>query len=452
MNHSRLTAAVFFLAEALSLHAANWEMWRGQNNSGMAAGTAPTTWSADQNVNWTAEIPGLGHSTPLVWEDRIFVTTAVPTESLATVAERNAQIARQEGAESGRGRARGRRAGRNAGTAAGAEHRFLVIAFDRETGRKVWERNPITARPHEGYHRRYGSFASPSPVTDGERLFVPFGSRGLYAYDLEGNLLWEKDYGVRMQMAGRFGEGRSPALNGGTLLTVFDHQGQSFVSALDKRTGKEVWRRDRDERSSWSLPLITEFGGRTQAIVSASGKIRSYDLETGEVIWECAGLGSNVIPAVVRDRDMVYAMSGHRDPNLLAIRLGGEGDITDSDHVIWTNQRGNSYTASAVLNEGILYVVTDRGLISAFDATTGEPHYRQQRLPNPYSLKASPIGADGKLYVATEQGDVVVVKLGPTYEVLAVNSIEGETFISSPVIADGEIYLRGRNTLYAVSD
>ena len=281
---------------------------------------------------------------------------------------------------------------------------------------------------------------------------MPFGSRGLYAYDLEGNLLWEKDYGVRMQMAGRFGEGRSPALNGGTLLTVFDHQGQSFVSALDKRTGKEVWRRDRDERSSWSLPLITEFGGRTQAIVSASGKIRSYDLETGEVIWECAGLGSNVIPAVVRDRDMVYAMSGHRDPNLLAIRLGGEGDITDSDHVIWTNQRGNSYTASAVLNEGILYVVTDRGLISAFDATTGEPHYQQQRLPNPYSLKASPIGADGKLYVATEQGDVVVVKLGPTYEVLAVNSIEGETFISSPLIADGEIYLRGRNTLYAVSD
>lgn len=452
MDRSRLTAAAVVLSGALSLHAGNWQMWRGRNNSGMAAGTAPTTWSADKNIKWTADIPGLGHSTPLVWDDRIFVTTAVPTESLAAAAERNAQIAREGAAEVGQRGVRRRRAGRSAGTAAGVEHRFLVLAIDRETGRRIWERNPTTTRPHEGYHRRYGSFASPSPVTDGERLYAPFGSRGLYTYDLDGNLLWEKDFGVPMRMAGTFGEGRSPALHGETLLLVFDQQGQSFISALDKRTGKQLWRRDRDERSSWSQPLITEFDGRTQAIISASGKIRSYDLETGDVIWECAGLGSNVIPAVIRDGEIIYAMSGHRDPNLLAIRLGGEGDITDSDHVIWTNQRGNAYTPSAVLNEGILYVVTDRGLISAFDAKTGEPHYQQQRLPNPYSLKASPVGADGRLYVATEQGDVVVVKMGQAYEVVAINPIDGETFIGSPVIADGEIYLRGRNTLYAVSD
>ena len=170
------------------------------------------------------------------------------------------------------------------------------------------------------------------------------------------------------------------------------------------------------------------------------------------MIWESAGLGSNAIPAVIREGDVVYAMTGHRNPNLLAIRLGGEGDITDSDHVLWTNQRGNPYTASPVIHDGILYLVTDRGLISALDATTGEPHYQQQRLPNPYSLKASPIGADDKLYIATEQGDVVVVKMGPTYEALATNTIEGEYFIGSPIIVDGEIFLRGQTKLYAISN
>ena len=162
-------------------------------------------------------------------------------------------------------------------------------------------------------------------------------------------------------------------------------------------------------------------------------------------------MGPNTIPAVVRDGDIVYAMSGYRDPNLLAIRLGGEGDLTDSDYIVWTNERGNSYTASPVIHDGTLYFVTDNGMLSAFDAKTGKPHYKQQRLPEPYSLKASPVGADGRLYIATEQGDVVVVKMGPTYEVLATNTIEDEFFIGSPVIADGVIFLRGRNKLYAIS-
>lgn len=320
-----------------------------------------------------------------------------------------------------------------------------------DTGETAWERTAAVATPHEGHHRRYGSFASISPVTDGERVYASFGSRGIYAYDLDGNLQWEKDYGIQFQMAGRFGEGRSPTVHGDSLLLVFDHQGDSFITVLDKRTGEERWRRGRAERTSWSQPLVTEHDGRAQAIVSASGKIRSYDLESGDVIWECAGLGSNVIPAVVRDGDVVYAMSGHRDPNLLAIRLGGEGDITDSELVLWSNQRGNSYTPSPVVHGGTLYFVSDRGLMTALDASTGEPHYQQQRLPGSHSLKASPIGADGKLYVATEQGEVLVIRMGPTPEVLATNSIEEEIFIASPVIAGGEILLRGRSTVYAVS-
>lgn len=488
MNRSRLLASLALLSAGLLLQAGDWSRWRGPHNNGMAEGSAPLTWSATENIKWTAEVPGRGHSTPVVWGDRIFLTTAVPTEPVTEAAAEGSAGGRGRGGPGGRmtpemraraleltggkplaelsqqerrevlrklrgaGGGAPRGGGRGNGAAAGVEHTFLVLAFDRRTGEKLWERNPVTVAPHEGYHRQYGSFASNAPVTDGELLYAFFGSRGVYAYDLDGNLKWKKDYGIQMQMVLAFGEGIAPALSGDTLVLVFDHQGQSFISAVDKRTGEERWRQDRDESRNWSQPLITEYGGRTEVIVAAPGKVRSYDLETGKTIWECAGLGPNTIPAVVREGDVVYAMSGYRDPNLLAIQLGGEGDLTDSDHVLWTNQRGNSYTASPVIHDGILYFVTDRGMVSAVNARTGEAHYQQQRLPEAYSLKASPVGADGRLYVATEQGDVVVLKLGPSYEVLATNTIGDEFFIGSPVIVDGEIFLRGRNRLYAISD
>ncbi len=473
---------------------AHWHQWRGPSNTGMAVTDAPLHWSDTENIRWRAEIPGRGHSTPVVWGDRIFVTTAVPTAPIPEAAgggpgggpppavqarvreltggkevselsedERREvfQKIRQEfggpggpgargpGGPGGPGGRPGR--GPGGGTAAGVEHRFLVMAFDRNTGKKLWERAAVTAKPPEGYHRQYGSFASNSPVTDGERLFAFFGSRGLFAYDLDGNLLWKKDFGVQMQMRLAFGEGVAPALGGETLVLLFDHEGDSFITALDKKTGKERWRASRDEISNWAQPLVTEYNGRWQAIVSAPNRVRSYDLLTGEVIWECGGLGQNTIPAVVREGDVVYAMSGWREPNLLAIKLGGEGDLTGSDHVLWTHQRGNPYTASPVIHDGILYLLTDRGMLSALNAKTGEPYYLQQRLPKTYSFKASPVGAGGKLYVASEEGDVVVVKMGPSYEVLATNTIKDEFFIASPVIVEGEIFLRGKNTLYCVS-
>ena len=497
MNRLRLVPTFLFIGFAVSLPAANWDRWRGLDNSGMASGEAPLRWSSTEHIKWAADIPGRSSSTPIVWGDRLFLTTAIPVETPGeSVAETPAPEtrSRRQGRPAGgepapltrgmrtrirelsggkdlselsrderreimrqvRRDARGPRDQR--GPEVGqrgaeiAEHRFVVMALDRNTGEVIWERAPIVTRPHEGFHRRYGSFASSSPVTDGNLVFACFGSRGIYAYDMDGNLVWKKDYGIKLRMANAFGEGRSPTLHGDTLLLVHDHQGDSFISALDKRTGEELWRRSRDERSAWSQPLVLEHDGQTQAIVAASGKIRSYDLESGEVIWECAGLGSNAIPAIVRAGDVVYAMSGHRDPNLLAIRLGGKGDITDSDFVLWTNQRGNSYSASPVIDQGILYFVTDRGLMSALDAKTGKPHYQQRRLPGTYSLKASPIGAGGRLYIATEQGDVVVVGMGPEFEVLATNTIEEEFFMASPVVVDGEMFLRGRNRLYAISN
>lgn len=395
-----------------------WLQWRGPHNNGVAASDAPLSFSATENVKWRIPIPGKGHSTPVIAGGRLFLTTAV----------------RSEGADA----------------FGAAPYDFVVLAIDAETGREVWRQTAISATPHEGYHRRYGSFASNPPVTDGKILIAHFGSRGVYAYDLDGQPLWKKDLG-RMHMRNAFGEGMAPVLHGDALVLQNDHEGESYITVLDKRTGQERWRAERDERSSWAQPIVVEVAGRKQ-VVTSSTRVRSYDLETGALIWEAGGLGSNAIPAVVNvNGEMVIAMTGHREPNLLAIRLGGEGDLTgDPKYVQWTNQRGNSYTASPVLHDGILYFVTDRGLVSAFEAATGEKHYHQQRLPATYSFKASPVATHGKLYLASEQGDVIVLKLGQEYEVLAVNEMGDEMFVSSPIIAGGNLYLRSQDELFCI--
>jgi len=398
---------------------AHWPQWRGPFFNGMARGDAPSVWSDTNNVKWKTEIPGRGFSTPAIWGDRIFVTTAIPT-----------------------------------GTGAGpvVEQRFEVLSLDRRTGKILWQKTAKIATPHEGYHRAYGSFASNSPVTDGRYVYASFGSRGIYAYDFNGKLIWEKDLGVQMKMRLAFGEGAAPLLFGDRLFIVFDHEAESFMVALDKRNGKELWRASREERSSWSTPLAVEHDGRTEIIVSATNRVRSYDPATGKVLWESAGLGANVIPVPVHQNGVVYVMSGYRDPKLMAIKLGRQGDLTGSDAIVWSHTRGLAYTASPVLYEGKLYVVTDNGMVSAFNATTGQPYYAQTRLPKSYNLKASPVGANGKLYLATEDGDVVVVKMGEKFEVLATNTLTDQVFIATPVIAAGELYLRSQNTLFCIAE
>ena len=410
----------------------DWPRWRGPNNDGMARGDAPLEWNDTKNIAWRATIPGRGHSSPVIWGDKIFLTTAVPAGDAPA-----SQV--QQG--SGRG------AGGGAG--AGREHKFIVLCLNRHTGKVIWERVAKSATPHEGYHGKYGSFASNSPVTDGKHLYAFFGSRGLYKYDLNGNLVWQKDF-PPMRMRLQFGEGSPTSLDGDTLYLKFDQEEGSYMVAIDKNSGKELWRVSRDELSSWSPPLVVTHNGRKQLVVSASTRVRSYDPATGKLIWETAGLGSNVIPAPVTANNMVYVMSGHREPNMLAVRLGREGNLTGTDAIAWTNDRGNSYSASPVLHDDKLYFVSDNGMISCLNALTGEPYYRQQRLPKPYTLKSSPVGANGKLYVSTESGDVVVVKMGENYEVLAINTLADQMFISTPAIAGGSIYLRGPETLYCI--
>lgn len=422
---------------------AHWTQWRGPFFNGMAATDAPAQWSDTQNIKWKTPLPGRGFSTPVVWGNKIFLTTAIPTASAP------APNAAPEAAGGGGGRRAG---GPGGGAGGGIEHQFVVMALDRATGKPLWQKTAKTATPHEGYHRQYGSFASNSPVTDGKYVWAFFGSRGLYCYDLNGKLIWEKDFGVQMKMRLQFGEGGAPALHGNTLVLLFDHDGDSFLVALDKTTGKEIWRNARTEKSTWTTPLIFEHGGRAQVVVSATQKVRSYDLATGKLIWECGGLGVNVIPQPIYHEGVVYVMSGYVNPKLLAIRLGKEGDLTDTQDVLWSQTRGLSYTASPVLHEGKLYTLTDNGMLSVFNAKTGEPYYHQQRLPKPYNFKASPVGANGKLYLASEDGDVLVLRLGEKYEVLATNTLAEQTFIASPIVVEGELFLRSQNQLFCISE
>ena len=431
-----MTRSAALLLTLITFTASNddWFRWRGPNDDGRARRDVPTTWSDTKNVAWRAAIPGRGFSSPVIWGDKIFLTTAVPSGAPAPAPAATTQ--------------QGRR-GPGGGAGAGQEHKFVVLCLNRQTGKVLWERVAKVATPHEGYHHQYGSFASNTPVTDGQHVYAFFGSRGLYKYDLNGKLVWSKEF-PPMRMRLGFGEGVAPVIDDNTIYLKFDQEQGSYLIALDKRDGKELWRAAREEVSSWSPPLVLTHNGRKQVIVSASTKVRSYDPATGKVIWEVAGLGSNVIPAPVTTNGLVYVMSGHRDPNLLAIRLGREGDLTGTDAVVWTNNRGNSYTASPVLHDNKLYFVTDSGMLSCLNARTGEPYYHQQRLPKPYNFKASPVGANGKLYLATEEGEVVVVKMGEKYEVLATNTLADQTFIATPAVAGGSLYLRSQEALYCI--
>jgi outer membrane protein assembly factor BamB len=341
----------------------------------------------------------------------------------------------------------------NGATVPGVMHRFLVIAFDRQTGKVVWQKVAREEAPHEAAHRENGTYASASAVTDGEVLIASFESRGIYAYDLDGNLIWQKDLGDKL-MRSQFGEGSTPALHGDTLVHVWDQQGgQSFVVALDKRTGEEKWRRDRAEIDTWATPLIVEVNGRTQVITPATEQLKSYDLETGDVVWETAGLTMNAIPSPVVVDNIAILMSGFRGNSLKAIDLTkAKGDITGADAIVWTHDRDTPYVPSPLLYDGLLYMLkSNSGILTLFDAKTGQTHYGPQRIEGLAEVFSSPVGAAGRVYITDRSGSTAVLKHGTTYEVVAANSID-DGVDASPAVADGDIYLRSHNFLYCISE
>jgi outer membrane protein assembly factor BamB len=332
-------------------------------------------------------------------------------------------------------------------------HQYKVLALNRADGKVLWERTAREETPHEASHQDNGTWASASAVTDGQHVIASFESRGIFCYDMNGTLVWQKDLGDK-KMRNEFGEGSTPALHGDTLVVVWDHfvPGESFIVALNKRTGEERWRVKRDEIDTWATPAIVEEGGRTHVIVPGMNRLRSYDLATGAVLWETAGLTMNPIPSPVVGDGMVFATSGFRGNSLKAIKLeGAKGDITGTPHVVWTLDRDTPYVPSPLLYNGVLYILkTNNGLLSAFDAKTGKAHYQVQRIEKAPNVFASPVGAAGRVYIPGRDGTTVVIKQGPTFEILAENTLD-DGFDASPALVGREMYLRGYRYLYRIS-
>lgn len=409
-----------------------WPQWRGPLGNGVGpAATPPTEWSVSKNIAWKAAVPGTGKSSPIVWQDRVYVTTAAP----AGGAGKSAAAAPQPG-----------RRGGNPPPEGALD--FIVLAYDRNSGREAWRKVVRTETPHEGTHEN-GTYASGSALTDGRRLYAYFGSRGLYAMDFSGKVLWEKDLGD-MQTRMGFGEGNSPALYDNTLVVIWDHEGEDFIVALDATTGEERWRRPREEPTTWATPLIVTHDGRAQVIVNGTNKVVSYDLRSGETVWETPGTTLNAIPSPVAADGMVFAMAGFRGSMVRAINLANaRGTLTGPPGEVWTYDRDTPYVPSPLLYEGKLYFLkSNSGILTCLDAATGKVHYttRLEGAPNVY---ASPVAADGRVYIVGREGTTVVLQAGPELRVIATNPLD-EPIDASPALVDDQIYLRSMGHLYRI--
>lgn len=409
-----------------------WPQWRGPLGNGAAPhADPPVRWSESENVRWKSPLPGKGHSTPIVWRDRVFVTTAVPYGPRLKAASSE-------------------RPGAHDNAPATHGQRFVVVAVGRSDGRILWQRTVHEALPREGAHYT-ATFASNSPVTDGEYLFAHFGSHGLYALDLDGNLKWKADLGDMQTLHGH-GEGSSPALHGDTLVVNWDHEGQSFLIALDRRTGSQRWKVERDEVTSWATPIVVEHAGRRQVIVSGTRRLRGYDLASGKVIWECGGLSANIVASPVAAAGMVFAGSSYEKQALLAIRLdGAKGDITGSDRVAWTRERDTPYVPSPLLYRGALYYLRHyQSVLTRVDARTGLDAPGTLRLAGIRDVYASPVAAAGRVYVTDRDGSTLVLSSGDRPEVLALNRLD-DSFSASAAVAGGELFLRGERRLHCLA-
>lgn len=444
-----LTPRVFALAALLGLLASfavgadppigapqdNWGQWRGPLATGVSPrGTPPLSWdeSKDTNIRWKSEIPGRGLSTPVVWGNRVYLTTAIPFGDALPPRPSTAP-------------------GNHDNLPVTHRQKFVVLALDRSTGKTLWQQTLREGLPHEQGHHT-ASLASNSPITDGEHLFAFFGSFGLYCLDVRGKLIWKADFGPMQSLHGH-GDGSSPALHGETLIVNWDHEGKSFVVALDKRTGKERWKVERNEVTSWATPIIVEHAGGQQVVISGTSRVRGYDLASGKVLWECGGLSSNIVASPVAGNGMVFAGSSYDKRALLAIRLeGAAGDITDTDHVAWNRFRGTPYVPSPLLYDDSLYFLTHyQGIISRVTASTGEDRPGSFRLEGIKNVYASPVAADGRIYVTDLDGTTIVISSGDIPRVLSLNRLD-EPVSASAAIAGRQLFLRGEKHLYCLEE
>lgn len=425
---------------AIAQSSENWSSFRGPNGNGVAAdATPPVSWSADSdNLKWKVPIPGKASSSPIVWGDKIFVMTAVDTEK-TTDGEAIETPPAEAGGRGGRG---GRGGGRSVPKSV---QEFWVLCLDRNDGSVTWKTKVNEAVPHEGKHST-NSFCSGSPVTNGEHVFASFGSFGLFCLDMEGNVVWERDFG-KMTTRNSFGEGSSPALYKDKLVVIWDHEGDSFIEVMNSADGETVWRKDRGNPSGWTTPVVVEHNDKVQIVINAT-TVQSYDMADGSVIWECGGQTGNPIPVPMVADGFVVCMTGWRTSACYAISLDSEGDVEGSDKVLWNSREIGPYVPTGVLYDGMVYATKSRGaVLVAVDAKSGEEVISANRLDGIDSLYASMVAANGHVYVTGRGGVTAVLKHGKEFNVVSTNDL-GEAVDATPAIVGNQILIRGSNNLF----
>ncbi len=423
---------------------AEWPSFRGPSASGVADGERiPDTWdvAGGKNVRWKTPIPGLAHSSPVVAGDRVFVTTAVSSKGAATF----------KPGLYGDGTASEDR----------SSHQWKVIALDRQTGKVLWERVAFEGEPREKRHIK-ATYANQTPATDGRVVVAFFGSQGLYAYDVSGKKLWERDLG-RLNAGAydipsyEWGNASSPIIYKDRVIVQCDTHEASFLMALDLKTGRTLWKTDRTELPSWGTPTVYTGGSRPEVVTNASNFIRGYDPDTGKELWRLGGSSKITAPTPVFTKDLVIVSSGRAPERpIFAIRPGGAGDLTLTDGqsasnaIAWSKRGRGSYMPTPIIYQGYVYVLANQGLLDCYELATGREVYRE-RIPHHGSgFSASPVASDGRLFLPSEDGDVFVIRTGPTFGLAATNTM-GELVMATPAIAHRTLFVRTERHLVAIA-
>ncbi len=435
--------ALACVAASVSLSAQHWPAFRGANAAGVADGSRTAVkWNmaTGENVAWKTPVAGVAVSSPIVWGDRVFVSTAIGSDPKQGI--RTGQYGDVEP------------------VADASKHSWHLIALDKATGKVVWDKIAAEGIPKTKRHPK-SSQASATPVTDGKVVVASFGSEGLYAYDFTGKQLWKKDLGVLnsgwfFDPDYEWGIGSSPIIYKNMVIVQCDIQRGSFIAAFDSATGKDLWRTQRDEIPSWSTPTVLEANGKAELITQATTFTRGYDPMTGKELWKYSGNSEIAIPTPIAGPGFVLITNGYRGVQpIVAVRPGASGDITlkqgetKGEFIPWATTKGGPYIPTPVIYGDQLYVLQGNGVLAAYKVATGERIYQERLGGTGGSFSASPVAGDGKIYLTSEDGDVFVVKAGPAYELLGKNTI-GEVIMATPAISDGLLIFRGLKHVYAI--
>jgi outer membrane protein assembly factor BamB len=413
----------------------NWHQWRGPLATGEAPrGNPPLKWDEKTNVKWKVALPGRGSATPIVWGDQVFVVATVDTGRQADPKDLPKPDPKYKLIP----------------TPPTTYHRWLVLSFDRKSGKERWRRTAAEAVPHEG-HQVTHSYAAGSPMTDGKRLVVSFGSQGTFCYDLSGKLLWKRDLG-RLHTRLGWGEAVTPVLHKDSVFVALDQEGPSALYALAADTGKTRWKVDRDEPSNWATPLLARYNGKTQLVLTATNRLRSYDPDTGKLIWQGEEMTINAIPSPVQFGNLAICVAGYKGSKAVAVRLDATGDITGTKSVIWRHGQGTPYVPSPLLVKGKLYFTqVNLPMLSILEAATGKVILDRARLTGLGTLYASPVAAAGRIYLTDREGRTLVLEQGDRVKVLAANRLD-DMIDASPAVVGKQLFLRGHRALYCIEE